>query len=111
VQRTQLDLLRFLRQTVKSQNSANGELTHGIVSTKVHKRIETGRPTKVGRGASIAEVAQAFEVNPNLLHRWRKQFREGPGNVFPGFGKRRWDEGKVAQLERNVGQQVLEIDF
>ena len=26
-------------------------------------------------------------------------------------GKRRWEEGRVAQLERKVGQQALEIDF
>jgi transposase-like protein len=50
-------------------------------------------------------------MNPNLLHRWRKEFRQGPGNAFPGMGKRRWDETKVAQLERKVGQQALEIDF
>ena len=62
-------------------------------------------------GASVAEVARAFEFNPNLLHRWRKEFRQGPGNAFPGLGKRRWDETKVAQLERKVGQQALEIDF
>jgi transposase len=62
-------------------------------------------------GASIAEVARAFEVNPNVLHRWRKEFREGPGNAFPGGGNRRWDEAQVAKLERKVGQQTLEIDF
>jgi transposase len=62
-------------------------------------------------GASVAEVARAFEVNPNVLHRWRQEFRQGPGNVFPGLGKRRWEEGRVAQLERKIGQQVLEIDF
>jgi transposase-like protein len=62
-------------------------------------------------GASVAEVARAFEVNPNVLHRWRREFRQGPGNVFPGLGKRRWEEGRVAQLERQIGQQVLEIDF
>ena len=62
-------------------------------------------------GASIAEVARAFEVSPNVLHRWRREFRDGPGNVFPGTGKRRWEEGRVAQLERKIGQQTLEIDF
>jgi hypothetical protein len=31
--------------------------------------------------------------------------------VFPGLGKRRWEEGQVAQLERKIGQQALEIDF
>ena len=62
-------------------------------------------------GASAAEVARAFEINPNTLHRWRKEFRQGPGNAFPGLGKRRWEETRVAQLERKIGQQALEIDF
>jgi hypothetical protein len=32
---------------------------------------------------------------------------------FPdeSLGKRRWEEGQVAQLERKIGQQALEIDF
>jgi transposase-like protein len=62
-------------------------------------------------GAGITEVARACEVNPNLLHRWRKEFREGPGHAFPGLGRRRWDVTKIAELERNVGQQALEIDI
>lgn len=66
---------------------------------------------RLERGASIAEVARAFEVNPNVLHRWRREFRQGPGNAFPGRGKPRWDESRAAQLERKIGQQALEIDF
>ncbi len=62
-------------------------------------------------GASIAEVARAFEVNANMLHRWRQEFRQGPGNAFPGGGKKRWEDSRIAQLERKVGQQTLEIDF
>jgi transposase len=50
-------------------------------------------------------------VSPNVLHRWRKEFREGPGNAFSGNGNQRWSEGRVAELERKVGQQTLEIDF
>jgi transposase-like protein len=67
------------------------------------QRLETG--------SSIAEVARAFEVNPNALHRWRREFREGPGNAFPGLGKKRWDDTQQAKLERKIGQQTLEIDF
>ena len=67
------------------------------------QRLETG--------SSIAEVARAFEVNPNVLHRWRREFREGPGNAFPGGGKRRWDDTELSKLERKIGQQTLEIDF
>ena len=78
---------------------------------KFSKEVKIAALQRLEAGASVAEVARAFEVNPNLLHRWRKEFREGPGNAFPGLGKRRWDETKVAQLERKVGQQALEIDF
>ena len=62
-------------------------------------------------GVPIAEVARGLEVNPNVLHRWRREFRQGPGNAFPGHGQRRWSEGKIAELERKVGQQAMEIDF
>lgn len=63
------------------------------------------------QGVSIGEVARALEVNPNVLHRWRREFRQGPGNAFPGLGKRRWSEGRLAELERKIGRQALEIDF
>ena len=66
---------------------------------------------RLEQGVSIAEVARGLEVNPNVLHRWRREFRQGPGNAFPGNGKPRWAEGRVAELERKVGQQALEIDF
>src|SRR5260370_34367485 len=67
------------------------------------QRLETG--------STIADVARAFEVNPNVLHRWRREFRQGPGDAFPGFGKRRWDDTQQAKLERKIGQQTLEIRF
>jgi len=63
------------------------------------------------QGVSIGEAARAWEVNPNVLHRWRREFRTGPGNAFPGNGKQRWAEGRSAELERKIGQQALEIDF
>lgn len=66
---------------------------------------------RLEQGVSIAEVARGLEVNPNVLHRWRREFRQGPGNAFPGHGKQRWSEGRVSELERKVGQQALEIDF
>jgi len=66
---------------------------------------------RLEEGVSLGEVARALEVNSNVLHRWRREFRQGPGNAFPGAGKRRWSEGRIAELERKIGQQTLEIDF
>jgi len=77
----------------------------GLSRRKFTKEIKLAAVQQLERGSSAAEVARAFEVNANVLHRWRREFRHGPGNAFPGVGKRRWDETKVAQLERKVGQQ------
>lgn len=63
-------------------------------------------------GATIAEVARACEVNPNVLHRWRREFREGVEQAFPGLGKKKASqENQIAELERKIGQQTVEIDF
>jgi transposase-like protein len=66
---------------------------------------------RLEQGVSIGEAARALEVSANVLHRWQREFRQGPGNAFPGNGKPRWSEGRIAELERKVGQQALEIDF
>ena len=83
----------------------------GLSRRQFTKEFKLAAIQRLESGARLAEVARAFEVNPSLLHRWQREFRQGPGNVFPGIGKRRWEEGQVAQLERKVGQQTVEIDF
>ena len=83
----------------------------GLSRRQFTRELKLAALQRLGTGASVAEVARAYEVNPMTLHRWRREFRQGPGNAFPGLGKRRWEEGRVAQLERKIGQQALEIDF
>jgi transposase-like protein len=83
----------------------------GLLRRTFTRDVKMAAVQRLETGASIAEVARAFEVNPNVLHRWRREFRQGPGNVFPGLGKRRWDDTQQAKLERKIGQQTLEIDF
>ena len=83
----------------------------GLCRRQFTREFKLAALQRLETGASVAEVARAFEVNPNVLHRWRREFRDGPGNAFSGSGKRRWEEGRVAQLERKIGQQALEIDF
>jgi transposase-like protein len=75
------------------------------------KEFKLAAVQRLEQGVSIGEAARALEVNPNVLHRWRREFRSGAGNVFPGHGKQRWAEGRIAELERKIGQQALEIDF
>jgi transposase len=106
-----VDLPPFLTQPVKTQNPLKGRMSHGIVEKDVHQGVQAGCGAAVGARGSLGEVARALEVNPNVLHRWRREIRQGPGNVFPGHGEQRWAEGRIAELERKIGQQALEIDF
>jgi transposase len=62
-------------------------------------------------GKSAAEVARALEVHPSDLYRWRRELEEHGADAFSGAGRKRADDDRVAELERKVGQQTLEIDF
>jgi len=83
----------------------------GLSRRMFSKEFKLAAVQRLEQGISLGEVARALEVNPNVLHRWRCEIRQGPGNVFPGHGKQRWSDGRVADLERKIGQQALEIDF
>ena len=83
----------------------------GLSRRMFTKEFKLAAVQRLEQGVSLGEGARALEVNPNVLHRWRREIRQGPGNVFPGHGKQRWSEGRMAELERKIGQQTLEIDF
>src|ERR1700758_1673595 len=83
----------------------------GLSRRRFTREFKLAAIQRLEQGISIAEVARGLEVNSNLLQRWRNEFRQGPGNAFPGHGQRRWSEGRIAELERKIGQQTLEIDF
>src|SRR3989304_5575838 len=83
----------------------------GLSRRRFTKEFKLAAIERLEQGVSMGGVARALEVNPNVLQRWRREFRQGPGNAFPGLGQRRWAEGRVAELERKIGQQALEIDF
>ena len=78
---------------------------------KLSREFKIAALRQIEAGASMAAVARSCEVNPNLLHRWRRDFQESPEHAFPGLGQKRADADRVAELERKVGQQALEIDF
>ncbi len=59
--------------------------------TKEFKRAAVQR---LERGSSMGEVARALEVNPNVLHRWRREVRSrarqrvSEGHGKPALGRR-----------------------
>ena len=66
----------------------------GLSRRQFTRRFKLAALQRLETGDSVVGVARAFEVNANLLHRWRREFRQGPSNAFLG-----------------LDQQALEIDF
>ena len=78
---------------------------------KFTKEFKQTAIRRLQSGQSAAEVARALEVHASELHRWRRELEDHGERAFSGVGKKRAEESRVAELERKVGQQALEIDF
>ncbi|TAM82263.1 MAG: transposase [Acidobacteria bacterium] len=57
----------------------------GLSRRQFTKEFKLATAQRLEMGASAADVARAFEVNFNVLCRWRKEFRQGPDNAFTGL--------------------------
>jgi transposase len=78
---------------------------------KFTKEFKQTAVRRIESGQSVGEVARALEVHPSDLQRWRRELRDHGERAFSGAGKKRAEESRVAELERKVGQQAMEIDF
>ena len=82
-----------------------------ISRRKFSKEFKQTAVRQLAGGKSAGEVARALEVHPGDLYRWRRELDEHGGKAFSGAGRKRAEDDKVADLERKIGQQTLEIDF
>jgi transposase len=65
-------------------------------------------------GKSMAEIARQYQLSPKRLETWKAEWRAKGELAFPGKGARpqpRLDAERIAELERKIGQQAMEIDF
>lgn len=83
----------------------------GLSRRNFTKEFKEAAVRRLELGAGVGEVARACEVNPNLLHRWRKELQQHGCKAFSGYGVRRTPKDDLAELERKIGRQALEIDF
>lgn len=82
---------------------------------------------RIRRGETIASLSQEFGVHRQLIYKWKDAYRDGvvPAPVgrpakAVALARRAVGDGpseleaarrRVAELERKVGQQALELDF
>jgi len=59
-------------------------------------------------GASATEVARALQVNPNVVHRWRREAWRFGAQAFGGYGNSRTE---VAPRTRAVMFRLTDVEF
>jgi len=90
------------------------------------KEFKAGVAQRILNGESVSALHQEFNIKRSVLYRWRDAYRaEGaagleravgrpPGVPNPGRPAASPEETaarRVAELERKIGQQALDIDF
>lgn len=70
---------------------------------QILRELELGKP--------LAQAAREHQIHPNTIRDWRKQRDRYGHQAFQGNGNLYKEDAKIAQLERMIGQQAVEIAF
>jgi transposase len=49
---------------------------------------------------SVGDIARDLDIHPNLLHQWRRKYREDMEQAFPGKGHLKAPEEEIRRLQR-----------
>ena len=64
--------------------------------------------------SSLEELARKYELHPNQISQWKKEFVANAALVFDDSGKRESPQGNEEMTEKlysQIGQQKMEIEW
>ncbi len=64
----------------------------------------------ITRQKSAAELCREHQLSPNLLALWKQTYLERLPVVFQAEEQRSAESARIAELERLVGRQALELE-
>lgn len=62
-------------------------------------------------GKSLATLSRENNIHPNLISKWRTEYKKNPDTAFSGNGNTYKEAARIEELERLVGQLYAENKF
>ena len=63
------------------------------------------------KGMTMREVSEALGINDGMLWRWRKEYKEGKRQSFPGNGRMSDKDAEIARLKQENRRLQAERDI